>query len=55
MLKCYLNNVSKGHSLSLKKEGYITPDVDCHSGDVWKMTDSVKNLGSKETRYRIGD
>lgn len=42
---------------------FITRDVDGHNGGVWKMADSVKNLGSKETRAgtfdvdlnRIGD
>ena len=27
---------------------YITPDVDSHSGGVWKAADSVENLGSKK-------
>lgn len=42
---------------------YITRDLDGHNGGAWKMADSVKNLGSKETRSgtfdvnlnRIGD
>jgi len=29
---------------------YITPDVDSHSGGTWKGADSVKDLGSKNTR-----
>ncbi|MGR6739146.1 hemagglutinin repeat-containing protein, partial [Pseudomonas chlororaphis] len=42
---------------------YITRDLDGHNGGAWKMADSVKALGSKETRLgtfdvnlnRIGD
>lgn len=45
------------------KNKYITPDVDSHNGGIWKMADSVKNLGSRKTRLgtynenleRIGD
>lgn len=55
----------RSHGQPVFKSGnkYITPDVDGHNGGVWKMADSVKNLGSKETRMgtydanlnRIGD
>ena len=55
----------KSHGQPVYKKGnrYITPDVDAHNGGVWKMADSVKNLGSKSTRMgtydanlkRIGD
>jgi len=46
-----------------KRKLYITPDVDGHNGGVWKMADSIKNLGRKKTRMgaydasltRIGD
>ncbi|MDD2030001.1 toxin C-terminal domain-containing protein [Pseudomonas sp. 39167] len=42
---------------------YITRDLDGHNGGAWKMADSVKALGRKETRSgtfdvnlnRIGD
>ncbi|NLL86762.1 MAG: hypothetical protein GX229_09770 [Syntrophomonadaceae bacterium] len=41
----------------------FTPDVDSHSGRVWKMADSVENFSVKKTRTgtydanlnRIGD
>ncbi|MGX4598314.1 toxin C-terminal domain-containing protein [Faecalimicrobium sp. JNUCC 81] len=26
----------------------MTPDVDSYSGGVWKMADTIKNLGSKK-------
>lgn len=29
---------------------YITPDVDAHSGGVWKAANTIRNLGSKITR-----
>jgi hypothetical protein len=29
---------------------FITRDSDGHNGGAWKMADSVKNVGSKETR-----
>jgi RHS repeat-associated protein len=46
-----------------KTKMYISPDVDSHSGGVWKMADSVEHLGSKNTRMgtydadlnRVGD
>lgn len=45
------------------KPKYITPDADAHNGGTWKGADSVKDLGSKDTRTgtydkdlnRIGD
>ncbi|MCE0494161.1 toxin C-terminal domain-containing protein [Vibrio salinus] len=45
------------------KNEFITRDLDGHNGGAWKMADSVKNLGKKETRdgtfdtnlNRIGD
>ena len=54
---------SHGQPVYKKGNKYITPDVDSHNGGVWKMADSVKNLGSKNTRMgtydiylnRIGD
>lgn len=55
----------KSHGQPVYKKGnrYITPDVDGHNGGVWKMADSIKNLGSRSTRMgtydaklnRIGD
>ncbi|MBP1999097.1 RHS repeat-associated protein [Paenibacillus shirakamiensis] len=57
------NFYSNGAPVFRKGNKYITPDVDSHIGGVWKMADSVKNLGSKSTRKgtynkdlkRIGD
>jgi RHS repeat-associated protein len=57
------NYFSHGQPIFRKGNKYITLDVDAHSGGVWKMADSVKNLGSKKTRMgtydkylkRIGD
>ncbi|MBO8176867.1 MAG: hypothetical protein H0Z31_05335 [Bacillus sp. (in: Bacteria)] len=61
----YKKTSYKSHGQPVFKKGnrYITPDVDSHSGGVWKMATSVKNLGSKKTRLgtydaslkRIGD
>ena len=55
----------RSHNQPVFKKGnrYITPDVDCHNGGVWKMADSVENLAKKQTRMgtydinlnRIGD
>ena len=61
----------KGEAIYKDSKGrYITVDVGngrskggSHNGGVWKMADSVKNLGKKETRMgtydadlnRIGD
>ncbi|MFD1177720.1 toxin C-terminal domain-containing protein [Paenibacillus puldeungensis] len=57
------NFTSHGQPVFKKGNKYITPDVDGHNGGLWKMADSVKNLGSKSTRMgtydenltRIGD
>ena len=57
------NYYSNGQPVYQKGNKYITPDVDSHNGGVWKMANSVKNLGSKSTRMgtydanlvRIGD
>lgn len=45
------------HGQFVYKKGnrYITPDVDGHNGGVWKMTDSIKNLGSRSTRMGTYD
>ncbi|WP_252178433.1 toxin C-terminal domain-containing protein [Endozoicomonas sp. 4G] len=55
----------KVHGQAVFKRGnlYITRDIDSHSGGVWKMATSVKNLGARSTRLgtydqnlsRIGD
>lgn len=57
------NYRSSGQPVFKKGNKYITPDVDQHNGGVWKMADSIKNLGSRKTRMgtydknlrRIGD
>lgn len=51
-----MDNLKKGKT-------YITPDLDSHSGGVWKAAGSVEDLGGKSTRWgtydadlnRIGD
>lgn len=57
------NYRSHGQPVYKRKNRYITPDVDSHNGGVWKMADSIANLGSKTKRMgtydenlnRIGD
>ena len=49
------NYRSHGQLVFKKGNRYITPDVDGHNGGVWKMADSVKNLGSKKTRLGTFD
>ena len=57
------NYTSHGQPIFKNGNRFITPDVDSHIGGVWKMADSVQNLGSKRTRMgtfdadlnRIGD
>jgi RHS repeat-associated protein len=55
--------VHEGQAVFKRGKDFITRDLDGHNGGAWKMADSVKNLGSKETRFgtfdinlnRIGD
>ncbi|WP_263771806.1 hemagglutinin repeat-containing protein [Propionivibrio soli] len=55
--------VHDGQAVFKRGNDFITRDLDGHNGGAWKMADSVKNLGSKETRAgtydvnlnRIGD
>jgi RHS repeat-associated protein len=55
--------VHSGQAVFKRGRDYITRDLDGHNGGAWKMADSVKNLGSRETRAgtfdinlnRIGD
>jgi len=61
------NERSKGQRVYKNKKGksprYISRDTDSHNGGVWKGADTVKDLGSKNTRTgtydgdlnRIGD
>ena len=57
------NYTSHGQPVFKKGNTYITPDVDGHNGGTWKAAGSVKDLGSKSTRWgtydanlnRIGD
>ncbi len=41
---------SHGQAVYTDGKNFITPDVDSHSGGVWKMAESVKKLASKQTR-----
>ena len=55
--------VHGGQAVFQRGKDFITRDLDGHNGGAWKMADSVKALGSKETRAgtfdvnlnRIGD
>lgn len=55
--------VHGGQAVFKRGKDFITRDLDGHNGGAWKMADSVKNLGSRETRAgtfdvklnRIGD
>lgn len=55
--------IHDGQAVFRRGNEFITRDLDGHNGGAWKMADSVKNLGSKETRFgtydanlnRIGD
>lgn len=38
-----------------EKNLYISANIDGHNGGVWKMADSVANLGSKNTRLGTFD
>ena len=57
------NYFSSGQRVFQKGRKFISIDVDNHSGGVWKMADSVKNLADQATRLgtydqflnRIGD
>lgn len=44
------DTVHDGQAVFTDGKSYITRDLDGHNGGAWKMADSVKNLGSKETR-----
>lgn len=55
---------SRGQDVFRRGNQYITRDMDNHNGGAWKMADSIKDLGKKETRSgtynedlskRIGD
>jgi len=58
-----IKETSNGQAVFSDGKRFITRDVDGHNGGAWKMADSVKNLGKKETRLgtfdsnlnRIGD
>jgi uncharacterized protein RhaS with RHS repeats len=61
--KLIKETVHGGQAVFKRGNRFITRDMDGHNGGAWKMADSVKNLGSKETRTgtfdinlnRIGD
>ena len=46
---------SHGQPVYTNGQRFITPDVDSHAGGAWKMADSVRNLGSKNTRMGTYD
>ena len=56
-------SVHGGQAVFKRGKDYITRDLDGHNEGAWKMADSVKALGSRETRSgtynidlkRIGD
>ena len=45
-----INEMIHGQAIYKKGRRYITPDADGHNGGAWKVANSVKNLGAKETR-----
>ena len=49
------NYRSNGQPVYKKGNRYISPDFDSHNGGIWKMADSVKNLGRKATRMGTYD
>jgi len=49
------NYESSGEAVFKKGNRYITLDKKSHNGGIWKMADSVKNLGSKPTRMGTYD
>ncbi len=58
---CFVNGQAVFYNK--KNKTFISPDVDSHNGGVWKMADSIAELGRKNTRSgtydkdlnRIGD
>lgn len=50
-----IKETSHGQAVYKKGNRYITRDVDSHNGGVWKMADSIKNLGNKKTRMGTYD
>ena len=53
----YTKISERSHGQPVYRNGnrYISPDIDSHIGGVWKMADSVANLGSKATRMGTYD
>lgn len=57
------NYFSHGQPIFKRGGLYISYDIDCHNGGIWKMANSIENLKSKRTRMgtydinlnRIGD
>jgi hypothetical protein len=46
---------SHGQPVYTNGRQFITPDVDSHSGGVWEMARSVRDMGSKRTRMGTYD
>ena len=47
--------IHDGEAVYKSGRDYITRDATGHNGGAWKMADSIKNLGSKETRLGTFD
>ena len=45
-----INETMNGQAIYTNGKFYISRDVDGHNGGAWKMADSIKNFGSKNTR-----
>jgi len=50
-----INETVNGQAVYQEGRRFISRDVDGHNGGVWKMADSVKSLGSKNTRMGTYD
>jgi len=50
-----INDTINGQAIFTDGVRFITRDIDWHNGGAWKMADSVRNLGSKETRMGTYD
>jgi Novel toxin 21/Pretoxin HINT domain len=49
------NYISRGQRVFTNGKTFITQDVDSHSGGLWKMAQTVADLGSKATRMGTYD
>jgi filamentous hemagglutinin len=44
-----------GQAVYTNGKNFISRDIDSHNGGVWKMADSIKNLGRRDTRMGTYD